>query len=132
MNRRWLLLAIAVCGTPGLAHHSFAMFDTTRTVELAGTVRAFEWTNPHIWIQLQVADSNGSIQEWSIEGPSPNRLGREGWKSGTLKAGDRITVTTNPLRSGQPGGALVRVKFADGRVMGPKSANPDYSADKAQ
>jgi hypothetical protein len=133
MKRRCILLLLTLL-TAAMAqsHHSFAMFDTTRTLELTGTVRGFEWTNPHIWIQVMVDTPQGTQQQWSIEGPSPNRLAREGWKSSTLKAGDKITVFSNPLRNGEPGGSLVRVRFPDGRILGMKSTTPEYSGDKAK
>jgi hypothetical protein len=134
MNRQRAMLpgVLLLWAGAGMAHHSFSMFDTSRTVELAGTVRGFEWTNPHIWIQIVVQSNGMAEQEWSIEGPSPNRLAREGWKSSTLKPGDKITVTSNPLRDGQPGGSLVRISFPDGRVMGLKAAASEYSIDKAK
>jgi hypothetical protein len=129
---RLVLLSALLLPALTIAHHSFAMFDTTRTVELSGTVRGFEWTNPHIWIQIMVDSSAGTQQQWSIEGPSPNRLAREGWKSSTLRPGDKITVFSNPLRNGEPGGSLVRVRFPDGRILGMKSTSTEYTTDKAQ
>jgi Family of unknown function (DUF6152) len=130
--RTSMLLAALIYSAGGTAHHSFSMFDTSRTVELKGTVRGFEWTNPHVWIQIVVDSTDSTRQEWSVEGPSPNRLAREGWKSSTLRPGDKITLTSNPLRSGQPGGSLVRVTLADGRVLGLKAAGDEYGNDKAK
>ena len=129
---RVVLLCALLVPALTIAHHSFAMCDTTRTLELTGTVRGFEWTNPHIWIQVMVDSSAGTQQQWSIGGPSPNRLARECCKSSTLKPGDKITVVSNPLRNGEPGGSLVRVRFPKGRILGMKSTTTEYTTDKAK
>ena len=99
-------------------HHSFAMFDQTKQVSLKGTVREFQWTNPHAFIQNEVPDENGAMVLWSIEMNSPNSLRRQGWKSNLLKPGDKVTVVTNPLRDGKKGGLFVTVTLADGKTMG--------------
>lgn len=109
------LLAAGLPMTAG-AHHSFAMFDQERTIVVSGQVREFQWVNPHTWIQL-VADQGGQTVEWSIEGRSPNVLSRRGWTRVSLKPGDRIAATIHPLKSGKPGGAIVSIRFADGRVL---------------
>ena len=120
MNKRLLLTCLILAGAalPAAAHHSFSMFDETREVVLKGEVKEFQWSNPHTWIQLNVQDASGKVVEWSIEGGSPNLLGRQGWKRNTLKAGDQLEVTINPLRDGQPGGSFVRAMFPDGRKLG--------------
>lgn len=94
------------------AHHSFAMFDSEREIDLSGTVREFQWANPHTWVQLDVGTTT-----WSIEGRSPNVLARRGWNRLTLRPGDRVTLTVHPLKDGRPGGAIISVRFADGRVL---------------
>ena len=99
------------------AHHSFAMFDMSRRVTLTGTVREFQWTNPHSWIELTVMRGDAK-EEWSIEALSPNVLGRQGWKKNKLKAGDPITVVINPMRDDSKGGNLVAVTLADGTTLG--------------
>ena len=102
-----------------VAHHSFAMFDTTASVTLTGTVTEFQWTNPHAYIELDVPDSNGTAkQHWTIELGSPSILQQSGWKYKDLKFGDKVTATINPLRSKEPGGLLVQVKLPDGRTLG--------------
>jgi hypothetical protein len=100
-----------------LAHHSFAMFDTTKSVSLTGTVSTFEWTNPHAYIELDVPDG-AATKHWSIELGSPSILMQSGWKFKDLKHGDKITVRISPLKSGQPGGLLVQATLADGRTLG--------------
>ena len=109
---------IALCAMllAGLLHHSFAMFDTTKQVTLAGTVTAFEWTNPHAYIELDVAD-NGATRHWTIELGSPSILQQAGWKFKDLKYGDKVTAIVNPLKSGQSGALLSRITMPDGRVL---------------
>ena len=103
------LIAIA----PAEAHHSFALFDVTRTVELEGTVKSFEWTNPHSWVRLEVAGPQNTTDEWLIELPAAGVLAREGWNPKTVKPGERIVVHVNPLKSGGKGGGLARFSFDD-------------------
>jgi len=102
------LVALSLAA-PASAHHSFAMFDNQKSVTLEGTVKEFQWTNPHSWIQLIVTDSSGKPVEWSIEGGSPNGLSRSGWKRTSLKSGDKAVVVVHPLKDGTNGGSLVSV-----------------------
>jgi hypothetical protein len=115
-----LLSAALVAGSaaPAAAHHSFAMFDTAKPVTIAGVVTAFEWTNPHAYIELDVADERGAVTHWSVELGSTSILQRGGWKFSTIKKGDKISAVVAPLRSGEPGSLLVRVTLPDGRVFG--------------
>ena len=101
-----------------LAHHSFAMFDLGEEVTVEGVVKEFQFTNPHVWIQMMVPDGKGGETEWSIESGAPGMMIRAGWKSSTLKVGDRITLTMHPLKSGKPSGSLVKVTVPDGRLLG--------------
>ena len=119
---RWLAgctcaIVVAIGGT-AVAHHSAAGVDRTKTVTVAGTVKEFRWTNPHSWIDLEVSDGKGAMVVWSIEMNPPPYLVRSGWKSSTLKAGDKVSVTLNPIRNGDPGGIFVSAMLADGRVLG--------------
>ena len=102
---------------PAAAHHSFAIFDHTRTYTLKGTVRSFQWTNPHCYIQLMVKDAAGKQTEWSLEMGAPMYLYAKGWRPSSLKAGAQISVTINPLRNGDPGG-IVLTATADGKQIG--------------
>jgi hypothetical protein len=116
-----LIAAVAAAGLagaagPAFAHHSFAMFDQTKQMTLVGTVKEFQWTNPHTWIQLNVP-TNGKVVEWSIEGGSPNGLARRGWKSTSLKPGDKVTVVVAPMKDGSNGGSLKTVTTADGKTL---------------
>jgi hypothetical protein len=100
----WVSLAAA----PAFAHHSFAMFDNQKSVTLEGTVKEFQWTNPHSWVQLVVVDpKTGKDVEWSIEGGALNLLARQGWTRNSLKPGDKATIVIHPLKDGTTGGSLV-------------------------
>jgi len=100
-----------------LAHHSFAMFDTAKSVTITGTVSTFEWTNPHAYIEVDTADASGA-KHWSVEMGSPSILMQSGWKFKDLKHGDKVTVVLNPLKDGKTGGLLIQVTLPDGRVLG--------------
>jgi hypothetical protein len=109
-------ILFAFAGT-AFAHHSGAMFERDKQVELVGTVVTFSWTNPHSWIEIDVPNSSGGSDKWGVECNSPNNMARQGWRSTTLKPGDQVTVTVHPLRSGEKGGRFVSVKLPDGTVM---------------
>jgi hypothetical protein len=115
----WLLGGVM----PALAHHSGAGVDRTRTITVTGTVKDFRWTNPHSWIDLEVTDAKGTAL-WSVEMNPPPFLIRAGWKSTSLKPGDKVSVTLNPIRTGEPGGIFVSVTLADGRVLGGRAGGP--------
>ena len=106
-----IVLGFACAGTignavPASAHHSFALFDMTKSVMLEGTVKRFEWTNPHSWIFLDVVGPQNVSEEWTIELPAAGALAREGWNANYLTAGERIIVRINPLKDGKKGGSL--------------------------
>ena len=110
-------LVALLAAAPVLAHHSFAMFDQTKTVSLKGTVIEFQWTNPHSWIELQVGG-----EKWGIELNSPNNLTRQGWRRTIIKPGDAVTITINPLRNGMKGGLFNTITLPDGRMLGGERA----------
>ena len=111
-----LLLAI---GLPVAAHHSFAIFDHTQTYTLKGTVRSFQWTNPHGYIDLEVAEGPPGIERYTVELTSINMLRRAGWKSSDVHEGDEVTAVVAPLLNGQKGGLLLELKVPDGRTLVP-------------
>ena len=115
-----LLVAIGITlAVPALfAHHSAAMFDDAKVLELTGVVKEMQWANPHIWIQV-VVDENGTKKEWSLEGGSPNTLSRRGWRSTSFTPGDKVTVRLNPMKDGTAAGLFIGAKFAaDGHTIG--------------
>jgi hypothetical protein len=111
-------LVVLTSGTVAGAHHSFAMFDQSQQVTLKGTVREFQWTNPHAWIHLDVPNANGVADTWQVELNSPNNLKRQGWKSTSIKAGDQVTLVLNPLKDGSKGGLFLSITLPDGTVLG--------------
>ena len=111
-------IAIAMLALPAAAHHSFAMFDATRTATVEGTVRQFQWANPHSWIYVTVADDKGQHQDWPIELGAPNGLARMGWTPKTLTPGMNVKVQIHPLKDGQPGGQFLSMTLPDGKQLG--------------
>jgi len=129
--------AMVLCGglMPALAHHSGAMFDRTKTVELSGVIKEYQFANPHVWIEV-MADpksvkssdpaaktsgkgANREPVQWSIEGEGPAIMARMGLGPSVLKAGDKVTIKLHPLRDGRPGGSFIAITLADGKVIAP-------------
>lgn len=121
-----ITVALFLAVQPAMAHHSAAAFDSEKVVEVSGTVKEFQWKNPHVWIQVNVKNADGTVQEWSIEGGSPNSLSRRGWKASTFKPGDTVTMRVHPMRNGSPAGTFISAKWADGRTLGRGAAEPNY------
>ncbi len=124
------VVAATLLGAPVAAdaHHSFAVFDHDRKVTLSGTVKDWQWVNPHTWLQLSVPTAAGGQVEWRIEGRSPNVLSRRGWSRKILAPGDKVTVVVYPLKSGEPGGAFVRLRLPSGTELNadtPTAVDPD-------
>ena len=112
-----VVAVIVLAAAAASAHHSANMFDNTKVKELSGTIREFQWKNPHVWIQIDV--QNGGVkEEWSVEGGSPNALGRQGWRPTTFAAGATVSLKVNPMKDGSTGGQFVGAKFADGKTLG--------------
>ena len=120
------VIAAAFSAFGAQAHHSFAMFDQEKTISVSGTVKEFEWTNPHAWIHLTAVDqTTGRPVDWSFEMGSVSQIAAQGWKSDTIKPGDKITVTGHPLRVGSRGGQYRSVTLADGSTI---NQRPDANA----
>jgi hypothetical protein len=116
---RSLLAGSALASTlPAAAHHSFTMFDAQKQTTLSGTVKEFQWSNPHCWIQLVVGDDGGQQAEWSVELASPRVIFQSGWKPGSVKPGDKVTITLHPLKDGSKGGSLMFALGPDGQRIG--------------
>jgi len=115
--------ALALMATsPALAHHSFAMFDHVNRITVTGTVTDFQWTNPHVFIEMDVPDASGAAKHYTVECASPNVLTRVGWKFNLIKRGDKISALINPLKNGAAGGMLETVTLSDGRTF--SDSNP--------
>jgi hypothetical protein len=120
-------VALAVAA-PAFAHHSFAMFDRDKTVTATGTVKEFEWTNPHVWIHLMVADGQSAPKEWSFEMQAIAQDMAGGWRPDSVKPGDRVSIDYHPLKDGSRGGQLVAATLADGKRLGGPVRRPGAAA----
>ncbi len=120
MNFRALSLATIAAfalTVPASAHHSFAMFDATKNVTLDGTVKEFEWTNPHSWLRVMVPDASGKPVLWALELSSPARLTTMGMHADSVKAGDKVSVTFHPMRDGTRGGQFIQATLPGGKQV---------------
>ena len=114
------LAAIALCAfaAPASAHHSFAMFDANKNVTLQGTVKEFEWTNPHSWLRIMVVDqASGKPVLWALELSSPARLTTMGMHSDSVKVGDVVSVSFHPMKDGTRGGQFIQATLPGGKAI---------------
>ena len=119
MKTGFAVLVVLALAAPVLAHHSFAMYDHTRTITIKGEVTKFQWTNPHAYLEVDVKQKDGTIKHYSIEMTSINMMQRLGWRSNMIKAGDLVKVTVSPLLNGEAGGLMLDVTLPDGRKLEP-------------
>ena len=111
-------LTAAAFAAPAFAHHSFAMFDADKTVSITGTVKEFEWTNPHAWLRVMVQDqASGKQLQWALEMGSPGQQAGRGWKPDSVKPGDKVTITLHPLKDGSRGGQLLSAVLPTGQQL---------------
>jgi hypothetical protein len=131
MSMKLPVLAVTIVAgfaltTPATAHHSFAMFDADKTVTMTGTVKEFEWTNPHSWLRMMVVDqTTGQPVQWLLEMGSPAQQARFGMTADSLKPGDKVTVTMHPLKDGSRGGGLLTATLPNGKTVGNGGLRPD-------
>ena len=109
--------ALLVAVQPAAAHHSGAEFSD-KTTEITGTIREFQFKNPHTWIQILVDAPNGKKEEWSIEWGAPNSLARQGYRPTTFPTGSKVTMRIHPMKDGSLAAGFVAAKFADGKTIG--------------
>ena len=109
-----LVVIILIIGASALAHHSFAVYDHSRTLNVTGTVTKWQWSNPHAYLDIDVKNAGGEVKHYTLEGTSINMLQRIGWHANTIKAGDEVKVIFAPLLSGQPGGVLLEIILPNG------------------
>jgi hypothetical protein len=113
-----LLAALLAASLPAAAHHSFAaVFDAAKPVTLTGTVARIEWMNPHTWIYLDVKTDDGSVEEWSFEMGSPNRLMRFGWNQDSLQTGATVTIAGSRARDDSRKAAVTMVTLPNGKQL---------------
>lgn len=118
MHARIVLAAVmASIAMPAFAHHSGAMFDSEKEIVLNGTVREFQYTNPHSWIQIVVPGASGKSTEWSIETAAPIVLLRAGIKKTALQPGEKVAIRAHPMKDGSAGGNLIAVTKEDGSII---------------
>ena len=129
MNVRLVALVVIAAisfAVPSQAHHSFAMFDHEKTITISGTLKEFEWTNPHCWLHVSAVDATtGRTVDWSFEMGSIGQIAAQGWKIDTVKPGDKITVEGHPLKDGTRGGQYDSAKLPDGRSFKSVPGNPN-------
>jgi hypothetical protein len=111
------VLATIAVAPLAVAHHSTAMFDFSKSVEIKGTIKSFAWTNPHTWTVLTVEGDAAIAGDYGLEGMSPNYLSRNGWTKRSLNTGDKVTLQIHPLKDGRKGGFMISAKFPDGKVI---------------
>ena len=120
------MVSLCIAST-AFAHHSAAGIDQTKSVNVEGIVKTFKWANPHSWIEMEVKNPKGETEIWNLEMNPPSYLVRAGWKSTTIKPGDKIKVTARPFKDGTPGGLFVNITMPDGKVLGntpPRGGGP--------
>ena len=116
-------IAVSMYAIPAFAHHSFAMFDGNKKVTVEGTIKEFQWTNPHSWIVMMVPNAQGQPVQWAFEMGTPGSLAESGWVPKTLTPGMKVTLVAHPLKDGTPGGQFLAVTLSDGKVMGVDNRN---------
>jgi hypothetical protein len=118
-----MVVVVLVAASAANAHHSFAMFDNENQIKLKGTVKDFQWQNPHVYIEVDASNvyakdaKDKSTKSWTIECANPGILDRIGWKFNMVKVGDEVTLIVAPLRSGEPGALLKQITLPDGKVF---------------
>jgi hypothetical protein len=110
-------VAVLLASAPLVAHHGAATFDTANELTLKGTVTEWTWFNPHCFLKFDVKDASGSVKTWAVEAGNPTDMSKRGWKRTSFKAGDEVTVTLQPVKTGAPVGRIRSVMLADGQIL---------------
>jgi hypothetical protein len=111
-------IGLSLLADAAFAHHSFSMFDRDKSVTLTGTVKEYEWTNPHVWIHLMVPDEKGAVREWGFEMQAIAQDSAGGWRADSVKPGDKVSIEFHPLKDGTRGGQLVSAILSNGQHLG--------------
>jgi hypothetical protein len=123
--------AVLLAGAPAFAHHSAAMFDSTKELTVAGTVKQFQFTNPHSWLIVTANDAQGKAVDWNIELGAPTMILRMGINRSTFAVGDKVTVHLHPMKDGRSAGEFLSVQKADGSVVSTRIGPPPPPAPGA-
>jgi hypothetical protein len=127
VKRRFLLVLMLTAGIsfslPLFAHHGNAALDMGKKLVLKGVVTDWRWQNPHSILKFDVKDDSGNVVNWSAEINNPADMVERGWTAHSIKIGDQITITVNPVKSGKPVGRIVQVVFPDGRTLNTQYVN---------
>jgi hypothetical protein len=111
---------------PSLAHHSGAMFDDKKTVEIKGTVKEFQYTNPHSWLLIDVKNDDGSITTWGFEAEGPSTLLRAGIRKSDFSPGTDVTIWGHPMRDGRPAATWQKaIRANDGQEFSSRPMSGD-------
>ena len=125
-----VVAALLIGSHPVAAHHGAAAFenDPAKRLVLKGVVTQWIWANPHTFLQFDVKGEDGQVVHWVVEASNPPDMQNRGWTNKSFKAGDEVTVTVRPVKSGRPVGSIVQVQFADGHVLSAVNGNPGAPA----
>ena len=110
-------VAVLAVAPPLVAHHGAATFDTANELTLKGTVTEWTWFNPHCFLKFEAKDATGAVKIWAVEAGNPTDMAKRGWKRTSFKAGDEVTVTLQPVKTGAPVGRIRSVVLADGQTL---------------
>jgi hypothetical protein len=121
------LLVILFAAVPFLveAHHSSVMFDSTKEVTFEGTVKEFQYTNPHSWLLVDVRNKDGSVTTWGFEAEGPSTLMQRKIRPSDFPFGTKLTITGNPMKDGRPAAIWVKAVRSDGKVFSPRGQTPE-------
>ena len=123
-TRNWVRslgsLTFVVLLAPLQAHHAGVMFEEEKEVTVEGVVKEFQYTNPHSWLLVDVADENGTVTTWGFEAEGPSTLMRRGIRAGDLTPGTKLTITGRPMKDGRPAAAWTKAVREDGTVFMPR------------
>jgi len=120
----FIVFVLIVFAFPVHAHHSFSMFDVDKTITVSGTMKEFEFVNPHCWLHVTVVDSaTGKSTVWAFEMGSVGQIAQQGWKADTVKPGDKISIDAHPMKDGSHGGQYIAAKLSDGRSFNQNAAS---------
>ena len=110
-------IAVALSAAPAIAHHSFAMFDQSKVLFMPGSIKEYEFINPHVWLHLGIVNDKGDAVTWTFEGGATTQMLRLGWSKDKIKIGETVTIGFRPMRDGSRGGQLMSIEFANGQKM---------------